>query len=176
MTILNLPGMVPLCAWRPWLFFVRQPQLALQYAADSSRTTHGVVTAVDAYRYIAALINGALNGIQKTVLLSEMYSPIQVCWDTAPLVPEIDAIALGLFKHKQPPAIRDSGYVIRTMEAALWAFAHFEAFREGFLRSANLGDDVDTTAAVYGQIAGAYDGLYRHTGRMVRKNCHANAY
>ena len=44
------------------------------------------------------------------------------------------------------------------LEAALWAFATTDNYREGCLRAVNLGDDADTTAAVYGQIAGAYYG------------------
>jgi len=48
--------------------------------------------------------------------------------------------------------------VVRGMEAALWAFHHSTSFREGCLLAANLGDDADTTAAVYGQLAGAYYG------------------
>ena len=43
-----------------------------------------------------------------------------------------------------------------TLEAALWAFHGSENFRDGALRVVNLGDDADTTGAVYGQIAGAY--------------------
>ena len=41
------------------------------------------------------------------------------------------------------------------MEAALWAFHKSRGFRDGALLAANLGGDADTTAAVYGQIAGA---------------------
>jgi ADP-ribosylglycohydrolase len=44
------------------------------------------------------------------------------------------------------------------MEAALWAFHFSTSFREGALLSANLGDDADTTTAIYGQLAGAYYG------------------
>jgi ADP-ribosylglycohydrolase len=44
------------------------------------------------------------------------------------------------------------------MEAAIWAFHHSNSFREGALLSANLGDDADTTTAIYGQLAGAYYG------------------
>ncbi len=40
----------------------------------------------------------------------------------------------------------------------LWAFHHGESFREGALLAVNLGDDADTTGAVYGQLAGAYYG------------------
>lgn len=57
-----------------------------------------------------------------------------------------------------PPQIRGSGYVIHTLEAALWAFHTTETFREGALAVVNLGEDADTTGAVFGQIAGAYYG------------------
>lgn len=48
--------------------------------------------------------------------------------------------------------ISNSGYVVRTLEAALWAFGRSTSFREGCLLVVNLGDDADTVAAVYGQV------------------------
>jgi ADP-ribosyl-[dinitrogen reductase] hydrolase len=51
-----------------------------------------------------------------------------------------------------------SGFVVRALEAALWAFHRSDSFREGTLRAVNLGDDADTTGAIYGQLAGAYYG------------------
>lgn len=60
--------------------------------------------------------------------------------------------------HRNPPEIRDLGYVVECLEAALWAFYHAKSFQEGCLLAVNLGDDADTTAAVYGQLAGAYYG------------------
>jgi ADP-ribosylglycohydrolase len=62
------------------------------------------------------------------------------------------------FKQKNPPEIRGTGYVARSLEAALWAFYHGNSFREGSLLAVNLGEDADTTGAVYGQLAGAYYG------------------
>ena len=47
---------------------------------------------------------------------------------------------------------------METLEAALWAFHKSTSFREGALMAVNLGDDADTTGAIYGQIAGAYYG------------------
>jgi ADP-ribosylglycohydrolase len=46
--------------------------------------------------------------------------------------------------------------VVKSLEAALWAFHNSNSFREGCLLAVNLGDDADTTGAVYGQLAGAY--------------------
>jgi ADP-ribosyl-[dinitrogen reductase] hydrolase len=48
--------------------------------------------------------------------------------------------------------------VVRSLEAALWAFYRSDGFREGGLLAVNLGDDADTTAAIYGQLAGAFYG------------------
>ena len=73
-------------------------------------------------------------------------------------MPEIDEIANGSFKRLKPPQIKGAGYVVKCLEAALWAFYSSDSFREGCLLAVNLGDDADTTGAVYGQIAGAYYG------------------
>ncbi|CAF4025532.1 unnamed protein product, partial [Rotaria sordida] len=55
--------------------------------------------------------------------------------------------------------IRGTGYVVNALEAALWAFFYDRnSFEYGALAAVNLGDDTDTTAAIYGQLAGAYYG------------------
>jgi ADP-ribosylglycohydrolase len=76
----------------------------------------------------------------------------------APLASKIAAVAAGSFTQKNPLAIRGTGYVVDSLEAALWAFHQSETFRDGVLLAVNLGDDADTTGAVYGQLAGAYYG------------------
>ena len=48
--------------------------------------------------------------------------------------------------------------MVKSLEAALWAFYNSDNFKDGCLLAVNLGDDADTTGAVYGQIAGAYYG------------------
>lgn len=140
------------------LAFRKQPELAIQYAAESSRTTHGAPQAVDACRYFAGLILGALTGAEKAELLSADFAPYPNAWPAAPLHPAIAAVAAGSFKHKHPPEIRGTGYVVNSLEAALWAFFHTDDFESGCLRAANLGEDADTTAAIYGQLAGAFYG------------------
>lgn len=140
------------------LFYASDPWEAVERSAESSRTTHGAPNCVDACRYFGALISGAVNGAEKEELLSERYSPTPGLWDERPLAPELDEVARGSFKEKEPPEIRGSGYVVRSLEAALWAFYRSDSFEEGCLLAANLGDDADTTAAVYGQLAGAFHG------------------
>ena len=78
--------------------------------------------------------------------------------DIKPLHPLIQEIAHGSFRHKQPPAIEGSGWVVKSLEASLWAFHGADAFEEAVLRAVNLGDDADTTGAICGQLAGAFWG------------------
>lgn len=140
------------------LYFAAEPMAAIDQSANSSRTTHGARTCLDACRYLAGLMVGALQGRPKEELLSPHFSPVPGLWDDNPLCPEIDIIAKGSFKTKKPPEIIGSGYVVHSLEAALWAFFHAEDFKEGAILAVNLGNDADTTGAVYGQLAGAFFG------------------
>lgn len=141
------------------LAYADLPEQAITLAAASSRTTHAAAEAVDACRYYAGLLLGALAGLSKQVLLSPRYCPVPELWTREPLTPAIDAVAAGSYKHKMPPAIRGLGYVVPALEAALWAFWHSQSFAEGALLAVNLGEDADTTGAIYGQLAGAWYGV-----------------
>jgi ADP-ribosyl-[dinitrogen reductase] hydrolase len=143
------------------LAFRRNVELAIRNAGDSSRTTHAAPTTIDACRYFAGLLLGALEGRSKKELFSSFFypDPDEQYWKRHPLSPEIAEIANGSFKQKQPPAIIGNGFVVRSLEAALWAFYHSDSFRDGALRAVNLGNDADTTGAIYGQLAGAFYGL-----------------
>jgi ADP-ribosylglycohydrolase len=151
------------------LFFASQPDQAIARAADSSRTTHAAPAAVDACRYMAALLVGALNEVSKEELLTEHYSPLNGYWKLHPLNRQVDAVAAGSFKLKKPPEIKGSGFVVASLEAALWAFQSSNSFEEGCLLAVNLGDDADTTGAIYGQLAGAYYGVHAIPARWQEK-------
>jgi ADP-ribosylglycohydrolase len=140
------------------LAFVHDPWRAVHLAGEMSRTTHGAPEPVAACRYYAGLMLGALAGEPKEELLGPRYAPVPGLWDAAPLADRIDAVAAGSFRQKTPPAIRGSGYVVDALEAALWAFATTDTFADGALAAVNLGDDADTTGAIYGQLAGAHYG------------------
>jgi ADP-ribosylglycohydrolase len=140
------------------MYFAFDALSAIEHAAESSRTTHGSPEAVAGCRYMAALIVGALNGATKEEILAERYSPVPGLWSRQPLAPAIDEIAAGSFKRREPPEIEGSGYVVKSLEAALWALHRSREFRDGCLLAVNLGDDADTTGAVYGQLAGALYG------------------
>ena len=140
------------------VYFAQREEDAIALCANSSRTTHGALEAVDACRYFGGLLVGALNGEDKETLLGDHYCPTPGYWTHRPLADKIAEIAGGSFRRKSPPEIRGTGYVVDSLEAALWAFHNSQSFRDGALMAVNLGDDADTTAAIYGQIAGAYHG------------------
>jgi ADP-ribosyl-[dinitrogen reductase] hydrolase len=137
------------------MFYASSPRKAIDYAAASSRTTHRAVEAVDACRYMASLMVGLLNGRTKDEVLAPDYEAVPGLWDREPLARTVAKIRRGSFRERTPPQIRGSGYVIASLEAALWAFWKASSFAEGALVAVNLGEDADTTGAVYGQIAGA---------------------
>lgn len=143
------------------LFYARNLALAIRMSGESSRTTHGARTCIDACRYFGAILVGALQGDAKERLLSPRFLPSGASsgWEEEPLCAEIDEIAMGSFRRKEPPEIAGKGYVVPALEAALWAFHKGENYEEGCLLAVNLGEDADTTAAIYGQVAGAHYGL-----------------
>lgn len=55
--------------------------------------------------------------------------------------------------------IRSGGFVIDTLEAALWCFLTTDNYQDAVLKAVNLGGDTDTTAAVTGALAGLAYGL-----------------
>ncbi len=131
------------------LAYVPDVDAVIEYSGQSSMTTHPAPRCVDACRFLGALIAAAVSGTSKEELLSGDF------WRWGDLHAEVEEVTRGSFKGKEPPKIKGSGYVVRSLEAALWAFHRTDSFRDGALLAVNLGDDADTTGAVYGQIAGA---------------------
>jgi ADP-ribosyl-[dinitrogen reductase] hydrolase len=139
------------------LFPDRAPELAV-FAAESSLPTHASPQCVSACQYLALIMVGLMHGIDRETVLSPNWEPLQRLRADHPLHPSVDEVAAGSFRYRSPPKIVGSGYVVRSLEAALWAFRRADNFREAVLKAVNLGNDADTTGAVCGQLAGAYWG------------------
>ena len=122
---------------------------------------------------LRGLLVSALLGAQKGTLEPD-HRPAEGTWDASPLTGRIAAVAAGSFKHREPPEVRGTGYVVETLEAALWAFHRSTSFRKGALLAVNLGDDADTAGAIYGQVAGAYYGADGIPQLMARTGSHGN--
>ncbi|WP_137939850.1 ADP-ribosylglycohydrolase family protein [Chitinivorax sp. B] len=136
------------------MFYFNDVERVKHYATESTRTTHGAEECIEASRLFAGMLRGALAGCDKAEILFKT-SPTGL----APFHTEaVKALAAGDWVDKPIESIRGSGYVIESLEAALWCFYHTDTFEAAILRAVNLGDDADTTAAICGQLAGAFYG------------------
>ncbi len=137
------------------IFFSRDVEAAVHHSIESSRTTHACQEVLDACRLFGWQLTRALDGAAKQDLISAESFPGRHDRD---LSPSIHAIVEGGYCTKSEHQIRGTGYVVESLEAALWCFQSTNTYRDAVLAAANLGDDADTTAAVCGQLAGAHYG------------------
>jgi ADP-ribosyl-[dinitrogen reductase] hydrolase len=135
-------------------------------ADGSSLPTHASEQCRSACRYLATVLAALVRGEDRVAVLSPDWKPLRLLNDIKPLHPLIQEVAQGSFRQKQPPAIEGSGWVVRSLEAALWAFHAPDTFEEAVLRAVNLGDDADTTGAICGQLAGAFWGESQIPGSL----------
>lgn len=119
-------------------------------ATEQSRTTHAAEEAVDACRAFAELLADAIAGLPRADLLSPRH------FEGASAIQRVGA---GSWRGRPRDEISSTGYVIHTLEAAIWSVARTGDFRSAILLAANLADDADTVAAVTGQLAGTLYGL-----------------
>lgn len=133
------------------MFYFGSRQAAIDFSGESSRTTHGASECVEACRLFGAMMHSAISGIAKDgILLDHGLDNFNS--------PGITAIANGVYASKTVERISGSGYVVESLEAALWCFYHTDSFRDAVITAANLGHDADTTAAICGQLAGGFYG------------------
>jgi ADP-ribosyl-[dinitrogen reductase] hydrolase len=112
-------------------------------AALQTRTTHGSPATLAASDVFATMLADAIGGASLNDILS------------GPAAEGIEGGWRGVHRD----AIHGSGYVVRSLQAAIWAVSRSTDFRSAVLLAANLGDDADTTAAIAGQLAGAVYGV-----------------
>ena len=119
-------------------------------AARQSRTPHAAPEAVDACIAIAEVLADAIQGRPRSqVMRTRDY----------PYAGKVGGIMAGSWRGKSRPEIRSSGYVVHSLEAALWCVGRTACFANAVILAANLGEDADTIAAITGQLAGAIYGF-----------------
>ncbi|MFT3736847.1 MAG: ADP-ribosylglycohydrolase family protein [Rhodocyclaceae bacterium] len=133
------------------MLYADDPAQTFLYAGESTRTTHAAQEAIECSRLFALQLRQALLGASREEILAVS------CPE--PLSPAVQAIARGDYRGKSRNEIRGSGYCVDALEAALWCFWGASSFDEAVLLATNLGDDADTTAAICGQISGAWFGV-----------------
>ena len=144
-------------------FALADPEAAIALAAEVARPTHQAPVALDACRYYAALLIGALQGEPLARLLAPNYTPVPGLWGRRPLKPEVAAVAAGGWRADSRPAGAQSGYggggtAVDGLAVVLRALARGTGYRDTVLTAVNLGEDADTNGALTGQLAGALYG------------------
>lgn len=119
------------------LFYFKNLEETIKYAGLSSKVTHAPINCIKTCEDLALYIHRALEGKSK----------IEIFKDST-----IDFT-------KTYEQVSGKGTAIECLEGAMWCFYHSLTFDEGVKLAVNLGDDTDTTAAVFGQIAGSFYGV-----------------
>ena len=133
------------------MFYLNDRRRAVHFAGESSRTTHQATEAIEACQLLAHIL---ITFIHRRTDNPHLFDDL----DCYPSSPALQTLIERQYMAKNESDIFGSGYVVESLEAALWAFETTDSFEQAVLAAANLGDDSDTTAAVCGQIAGAYYG------------------
>lgn len=133
------------------MVYHRDMTACMQYAKDSSRTTHASKECIDASQLFAYLIVKAFTTNTKQAIFQNIEYEVSS--------PKLQVITDGRFIDYQYEQLTGSGYVVESLISALWCFYHADNFKEAVLLATNIGNDADTTAAICGQIAGAFYGL-----------------
>ena len=144
----------------------------VQRAVESSLPTHGAETCEWACAALAVVLAALMRGVSKEQALDPeglALGPLtRGSWaGLADMPPEIRNVLEGSYRSNDETAIRGSGYVVESLEAALWAFWHAHDARTALLDAVNLGEDADTTGAVCGQLVGAHYGESAFAGDLL---------
>lgn len=123
-----------------------------------SRLTHGHEISQIACGLYCDMANELMNG--KTIAEAIGHaSLIKNSWygmqeEFSPWLSKFDFVNAGILAALPEKAIRSSGYVVDTLQAALWCLITTDSYSQCVLKAVNLGDDTDTVGAVAGGLAG----------------------
>lgn len=159
---------------------------AKRFAREQSLVTHPALACPDACEAYTELICMAMSGMfprtQRTPRLVQTltnpsigHTKEELCQAIADFKFTHPALisrfshytSIADWKARSPADITSSGWVVDTLEAALWGFFKYDSWEEGVLAVVNLGGDSDTAGAVYGGLAGVFHGYESIPSRWV---------
>ena len=121
--------------------------------AEVSALTHGHKRSVTGCLHYLTVARALLKGADKRQALALLEGQ---CEGAYARLPHIDCLS-----REQ---IKSSGYVVDTLEGALWCFMTTDCYRDCVIRAVELGEDTETVAAVAGGLAGIYYGVGKERG------------
>jgi ADP-ribosylglycohydrolase len=149
-TTASLPRVVSAVA-----FASRDPAAAVALASECSRTTHQSPVVLDACRYFAALLLGALGGGAPEAVLGGLYEPVAGLWSARPLRPEIVAAASTPVGEAKTRGHADVVNAIAIVRSAVLQSADVPSAVQ---RALGLSRDPALAGALTGALAGAFFG------------------
>lgn len=140
------------------LYLVPAPtEVMAQGIWDMSRITHGHLRACSACYLYTLMVRELLNGAHPRQAYDKLCSLPEEVLSAGIAAEEREhfiRILNGKLYELPENEIKSSGYVIDTLEAALWCLLLHDDFPSTVLAAVNLGEDTDTVAAVAGGLAG----------------------
>ena len=137
-------------------------EISYEYIHNVSSLTHTHPVSLIGCDIYCAVMLEIYNGTNKEDLLKialpkiGKYVKVHPEYETA--LKKYDRIFHQSFKDISENEIKSSGYIVDTLEAALWCFLNTDNYRDCVLKAVNLGSDTDTVACVAGSLAGLYYG------------------
>ena len=119
----------------------------------ASEMTHAHYRSVVACLLYSAIVRCVMHG-------APLADAIRIAMAERAEEPEIEHYArLNNLQDLTEDEIRSSGYVVDTLEAALWCALTTDNYKDCVLKAVNLGEDTDTVGAIAGGLAGVMYGF-----------------
>ncbi len=131
---------------------------AFELIHNLSRLTHGHAISQIACGLYCCIANDLMNGatlqdaIDSAALVLKNWYGLRE--EFVPWISEFDFLNAETLAALPEEAIKSSGYVVDTLQAALWCLITNRSYHDCMLKAVNLGYDTDTVAAVAGGVAG----------------------
>jgi len=133
------------------IFYQEFGEFAEQVSVTQGILTHNHEVPNDGCRLLSKIIVEGIRTGDKHAALSSV--------ETLQVADKILHVKNREYEEKDRNHIKSDGYVVSTLEAAMWSVWKTDNFKDALLLAVNLGDDADTVGAVAGQIAGAIYGI-----------------
>lgn len=145
----------------PIVFYVRDMPVErrFKHVEEISSITHAHIRSITACFIYIEFALAIIQGMTKEAAYNEVCTSAR---DFLARNKTLDLVEQKIFRHIlegklttfKEGDVYSSGYVIHTLEAALWCVLTTSSYQEAVLKAVNLGEDTDTTGAVAGGLAG----------------------
>lgn len=140
--------------------------------ARASSLTHAHACSIDGCIIYAYILRELLNRPE----VSSIYKGINLAKSKVSTSSQYyNRIFSGNIADISEENIKSSGYVVHSLEAAIWCLLTTDSYKECVLKAVNLGEDTDTIAAIAGSLAGALYGIDAipadWIGKLRKKDC-----